>query len=89
MPNSHSPTEAAAASAYRDGFLRAVAHLGLDTDGAARLVEAVTGQPFDCCGQRELEPLLRELGAIAWKLRMAGAGSIWRTAASPERRKAW
>ena len=54
---------------YRAGFLRAIAHLGLNADGARRLTEAVTGQRFEDCGQAELEPLVRELSAIARTLR--------------------
>ncbi len=58
---------------YRAGFLRAVAHLGLDTDGAQRLVEAVTGQPFESCGPAQLQPLIQDLRAIARNLRDQGS----------------
>ncbi len=57
------------AAEYRAGFLRAVEHLCLNVEGARRLAEAVTGQRFEDCGQAELEPLVRELSAIAHTLR--------------------
>ena len=53
---------------YRARFVCAVAHLGLDPDGARRLVEAVSGRPFQDCGRAELEPLLLHLRGIAWQL---------------------
>ena len=56
------------AAEYRRRFVRAVAHLGLDADGARRVAEAVSGHSFDACGPDELEPLLLELQGIARQL---------------------
>ena len=71
MPNLATTRDGAAE--YRADFVAVVGRLGLNSQGAIRLVEAVTGQPFESCGPVELRPLIRELIAIAHRLREAGA----------------
>ena len=57
-----------AAGEYRLGFLRAVAHLGLNASDGARLAESLTGRSFAACGPADLRPVLEQLHVIAQRL---------------------
>ena len=52
------------AAEYRAGFLRLVAHLGLDAGAGARFAECVTGRRFGTCGPDELWPVVEQLRAL-------------------------
>jgi hypothetical protein len=57
-----------AACEYRLGFLRAVAHLGLDATHGARLAESLTNRSFAACGPADLRPVLDQLRVITQRL---------------------
>ena len=53
---------------YRSGFLKALAHLGLNATDGAQLAESLTGRSFASCGPADLRPVLEQLHAIAQRL---------------------
>jgi hypothetical protein len=53
---------------YRSGFLKAVAHLGLNATDGAQLAESLTGRSFASCGPADLRPVLEQLHVIAQRL---------------------
>ena len=57
-----------AAGEYRSGFLKAVAHLGLNATDGAQLAESLTGRSFASCGPADLCPILEQLHVVAQRL---------------------
>jgi hypothetical protein len=57
-----------ASGEYRSGFLKAVAHLGLNATDGAQLAESLTGRSFASCGPADLCPVLEQLQVIAQRL---------------------
>ena len=57
-----------ASGEYRSGFLKAVAHLGLNATDGAQLAESLTGRSFASCGPADLCPVLEQLHVIAQRL---------------------
>ena len=55
---------------YRSGFLKAVAHLGLNAADGAQLAESLTGRSFASCGPADLRPVLEQLHAIPPRLQV-------------------
>ena len=53
---------------YRSGFLKAVAHLGLNAADGAQLAESLTGRSFASCSPADLRPVLEQLHVIAQRL---------------------
>ena len=66
-----------AAAAYREDFVRVVAHVGLDSYQAASLAEAMSGRRFQACSPEDLAPALAHLGALAEHLRTAQVSRSW------------
>lgn len=50
-----------AEAAYREEFLKLLAHLDLESAEAIALVEAGTGRRFEMCSPEQLVPVLQEL----------------------------
>ena len=67
----------ATAAAYREDFVRVVARVGVDSHQAARLAEAMSGQPFHTCTPEDLVLALAHLGALAEHLRTAQVSRSW------------
>jgi len=65
------------AAAYREDFVRVVARVGVDSHQAARLAEAMSGQPFQTCTPEDLVLALAHLGALAEHLRTAQVSRSW------------
>ena len=66
-----------ATAAYREDFVRVVARVGVDSHQAARLAEAMSGQPFQTCTPEDLVLALAHLGALAEHLRTAQVSRSW------------
>jgi len=56
-------------AAYREDFVRVVAHVGVDSHQAASLAEALSGRRFQACSPADLVPALAQLVALAEHLR--------------------
>jgi len=54
-----------AEAAYREDFMRVVAHVGVDSRQAATLAEATSGRRFQACSPADLVPALAQLVALA------------------------
>jgi len=52
-------------AAYREDFVRVVAHVGVDWHQAASLAEALSGRRFQACSPADLVPALAQLVALA------------------------
>jgi hypothetical protein len=66
-----------ATAAYREDFVQVVARVGVDSHQAARLVEAMSGQPFQTCTPEDLVLTLAHLGALAEHLRTGQVSRSW------------
>jgi len=62
-----------AAAEYRAGFLRAVAHLGIQASDCERLAERLTGRSFSACAPADLHPVLEHLRDVAYRAIAADA----------------
>jgi hypothetical protein len=60
---------------FREDFLQLVAGIGVNSDEAARLVEASSGQPFAACSPVDMLPILGDLLAIARRATPSGGES--------------
>ena len=56
-------------AAYREDFVRVVAHVGVDSHQAASLAEALSGRRFGSCSPSDLLPALAHLAAVAERIR--------------------
>ena len=66
-----------ATAAYREDFVRVVTRVRVDSHPAARLAEAMSGQPFQTCTPEDLVLALAHLVALAEHLRTAQLSRSW------------